>query len=48
MADTTPVDIAPEGTAAAPTRANANRSTTPTSDAFREFIFSGFHAGGVV
>ena len=42
MADTTPVDTAPEGTAAAPTRANANRSTTPTSDAFREFIFSGW------
>jgi Xaa-Pro aminopeptidase len=42
MADTTPVDTAPEGTSAATTSATANRSTTPTSDTFREFISSGW------
>jgi len=40
MADSTP---AASGTVApATTSATANRSTTPTSDAFREFIFSGW------
>lgn len=37
MADSTPVDIAP-----ATTSATANRSTTPTSDVFREFISGGW------
>ncbi|TPX04422.1 aminopeptidase P family protein, partial [Schumannella luteola] len=39
MADSTPVDTA--APAATPS-ATANRSTTPTSDAFREFIFGGW------
>jgi len=41
MADTTPVDTAEPGSAAT-TPATANRSTTPTSDIFREFISSGW------
>jgi Xaa-Pro aminopeptidase len=41
MADTTPVDTAEPGSAAT-TSATANRSTTPTSDSFREFISSGW------
>jgi Xaa-Pro aminopeptidase len=41
MADTTPVDTA-EPSSAATTSATANRSTTPTSDAFRDFISSGW------
>jgi Xaa-Pro aminopeptidase len=42
MADSTPVDTAPEGTSAATIPATANRSTTPTSATFREFISSGW------
>ena len=40
MTDTTPV--ATDATAAATTAATANRSTTPSSDSFREFIFGGW------
>ncbi|PZQ88134.1 MAG: Xaa-Pro aminopeptidase [Leifsonia xyli] len=39
MADNTPVETAPS---AASTEATANRSTTPSSDAFREFISGGW------
>ncbi len=38
MADSTPVDTSARAT----TPATANRSTTPSSDAFREFIFGGW------